>query len=77
MEKKYYFGNDFENYLDWFEDGVCCIDMAEIKRLARDWDKTVDELMEQLHEASASEIAEYGYYDSETGELHPGRQEEE
>lgn len=36
MEKKYYFGDDYESYLDWFEDGVCCIDMAEIKRLARD-----------------------------------------
>lgn len=41
-----------------------CIDLAEVKRLAKEWDMTMDELLDQMHEASADEIETYGVYDS-------------
>lgn len=59
-----YFGNDYESYLDWFEDEdeVRCIDITEVERLAAEWCKPIDALMNQLHEATAFEIEEYGVY---------------
>ena len=40
------------------------IDLHEVERLAREWDMTTEELLEQMHEASEDEIAEYGiWYD--------------
>ena len=41
-----------------------CIDLAEVERLAREWDMTTEDLLEQMHEASESEIEEYGVYDT-------------
>lgn len=37
-----------------------CVDLAELERLARGWEIDIEDLMEQVHEASESEIAEYG-----------------
>lgn len=41
-----------------------CIDLAEVERLAREWDMTTEELLEQMHEADEDEIAEFGAYNS-------------
>ena len=61
MKKKYYFADD--EYIDSIYNGSpVCIDMAELKRLAREWEMTTAELRQQMHEASAEEIAEYGIY---------------
>lgn len=63
MEKTYYFAND--EYIDavYVGDPVC-IDRTEVQRLASEWDMTEEELMDQLHEATADEIEEFGVYDS-------------
>lgn len=62
MKKKYYFADD--EYIDsiYGSEHPICIDMAELKRLAREWEMTTAELRRQMHEASAEEIAEYGIY---------------
>lgn len=39
-----------------------CLDLAEVKRLAKEWDMTTEELLEQMNEASDSAIEEYGVY---------------
>lgn len=39
-----------------------CIDLAEVKRLAKEWDMTTEELLEQMNEASDSAIEEHGVY---------------
>lgn len=65
MKKTYYFAND--EYVDAIYgnvDAPTCIDLAEVERLAREWDMTTAQLLEQMHEADAAEIAEYGVYDS-------------
>lgn len=67
MEKKYYFPN-FEHIECWFcgIDPVC-IDSQEVDRLTTAWEteeKAASDIFNQLHEATAEEIAEYGVYDS-------------
>ena len=42
-----------------------CIDGAEVIRLASGWDMTADELLDQMHEASDSEIDKFGTFDGE------------
>jgi hypothetical protein len=42
-----------------------CIDLSEVKRLAKEWDMTMDELLGQMHVATAKEIESHGVYDSE------------
>lgn len=63
-EKMYYFAND--EYVDYIYGSgeLVCIDFAEVKRLASEWEMTIEELMEQMHEATAEEITQYGIYDS-------------
>lgn len=39
-----------------------CLDKKEVERLSREWGVDV---FEQMHEASQSEIDEYGVYDSD------------
>ena len=34
-----------------------CLDLAEVERLAKEWDMTTDELLAQMHEATAAEEA--------------------
>ena len=60
--KKYYFAN--EEHMDEIYGGesAVCFDEAEVKRLAEEWGMTIDELMDQLHEATEEEIATYGVY---------------
>lgn len=62
--KKYYFPNDEHIETFFGSEYPVCVDLAELYRLANGWDKSVDDLMEQMHEASESEIAEFGVYDS-------------
>lgn len=42
-----------------------CVDEAELRRLAFGWEMEYEELLQQVHEASEAEIAEYGTYDGE------------
>lgn len=37
-----------------------CVDMEELIRLAEGWEMPLDELLDQVHEASKEEIAEFG-----------------
>lgn len=43
-----------------------CMDIAEVKRLAKEWDMTTEELLDQMHEATPTETEIYGVYDSST-----------
>ena len=61
MEKTYYFADDdFVDAVYGNVDSAVCIDLNEIKILAREWDMTTAELLEQFHEATPAEIEEYG-----------------
>jgi hypothetical protein len=62
--KTYYFANPAVHNEIYGAEYPICIDLTEIERLAREWDLTTEELMEQFHEAIPEEIAEYGTYDS-------------
>lgn len=65
MKKTYYFPND-DRFDEFFSSGdYICVDYAELENLARGWEISMDEMMDQVHEASESEIAEYGTYDAE------------
>lgn len=61
--KTYYMANTehFDNI--YGSDIPVCIGLNEVKRLAREWDMTTDEMMEQFHEATTDEIEEYGIYE--------------
>ena len=58
--KTYYFPDNehFDAFLG--ASAPICVDLAELERLARGWEIDIEDLMEQVHEASKSEIAEYG-----------------
>lgn len=58
--KAYFFPDD--EYCDAFFGGEtpCCVDEDEVRRLADDWGMPFDELLSQMHTASADEIREYG-----------------
>jgi 2-iminoacetate synthase ThiH len=60
--KTYYFANSGCDLFGGYD--PICIDLAEVERLAREWDMTTEELLDQMHEASLDEIEEYGVYDS-------------
>lgn len=62
--KKYYFPNDDHAETFFGSELPVCVDIAELVRLANGWGMDLDDLMEQVHEASESEIAEFGVYDS-------------
>ena len=57
--KEFLFPDD--EYCDAFFGGQtpCCVDEDEVRRLADEWDMPFDELMSQMHTASADEIREY------------------
>ena len=62
--KIYYFANEDHADAIYGTENPVCIDLAEVERLAREWDMTPEELLEQMHEATAEEISEFGVYDS-------------
>lgn len=64
MKKTYYIANN--EYADniYGSDDPICIDRKEVNRLAREWDMTAKELLDQMHEASKEEIETYGKYDT-------------
>lgn len=65
MTKTYFFP-DTEHYDAFFgASAPICIDRAELERLARGWEMDIEDLMEQVHEATENEIAEYGTYNAE------------
>lgn len=61
--KKYYFPDDeyIDSIFGW-QDPIC-LDRAETDRLSHE-DGGWENIWDQVHEASADEIAEYGVYDS-------------
>lgn len=61
--KTYYFPDP--EYIDAIFGGQspCCLGHEEVARLSRE-DGGWENIWEQVHEASAEEIAEYGVYDS-------------
>ena len=61
--KTYYIANPEYSDAIYGNQTPTCIDLAEVERLAREWDMTTEELLEQMHEASEDEIAEYGIYE--------------
>lgn len=67
MSKKYYFPNDEHIDRVFGAEMPCCLDAAEVDRLAIEWSNDggmPENVLEQFHEATADEIAEYGVYDS-------------
>ena len=58
--KEFLFPDD--EYCDAFFGGEtpCCVDEDEVRRLADEWDMPFDEVISQMHTASADEIREYG-----------------
>lgn len=62
-EKKYYFPNP--EYVDTIfgDQYPVCLDRAEVDRLSHE-DGGWENIWEQVHEASAAEIEEFGVYDS-------------
>lgn len=67
MEKTYYFPNS-EHIDHWFwGDEPVCIDRQEAERMAMGWEteeRSADDILNQLHEATDEEIEKYGVYDS-------------
>lgn len=61
--KPYYFPNS--GYVDaiFGSQSPVCMDRAEVDRLSRE-DGGWENIWEQVHEASAAEIEEFGVYDS-------------
>lgn len=62
--KTYYIANPEHSDAIYGDQLPVCIDLAEVERLAREWDMTTEDLLEQMHEAGESEIEEYGVYDT-------------
>lgn len=60
--RTYYFINsDINPDTIYGSEMPCCITENEIARLAAEWE--CPDLMDQFHEATEDEIAEYGVYD--------------
>lgn len=61
INKAYFFPDDeYCDILFGSETPPCCVDEDEVRRLADEWDMPFNELMSQMHTASADEIREYG-----------------
>ena len=63
MTKTYYIANSEHSDSIYGDQLPTCIDLNEVKRMAREWDMTIEELLDQMHEADESEIAQWGVYD--------------
>jgi len=61
--KTYYFADDEHIDKIYGDQKPVCIDLAEVKWLANEWDIPPRALLNQMHEATADEIARYGVYD--------------
>lgn len=60
--KTYYIANTEHSDAIYGDQLPICIDLNEVERLACEWDMTTEELLEQMHEATDSEIEEWGVY---------------
>lgn len=70
MKKFFFINSDVDPSLIFGSESECCLDAHEIRRLSGDGWPEFDELMEMFHEASQSEIDEFGVYDSEYFDHH-------
>lgn len=61
--KKYYIANPEHADSIYGDELPVCIDLAEVERLAREWDMDTEELLEQMHEADVDELREFGTYE--------------
>lgn len=61
--KTYYFPNAEQAEAFFGSQDPICVDYRELARLATEWDLTIEELMDQVHEATDNEIETYGTYD--------------
>ena len=61
-ENTYYFANPEHADCIYGSQDPICIDINEVKNLAIGWDMTVEDLLDQMHEASEAEIARWGVY---------------
>lgn len=64
MINTYYIANPEHEGTIYGNQSIVCLDLAEVQRLAREWDMTTEEMMEQMREATAEEIEKCGVYDS-------------
>jgi hypothetical protein len=65
MNRAYYIARpEYSDYI-YGDQLPVCLDLAEVKRLAREWDMTMDELLSQMHIATTKEMESHGVYDSE------------
>nr|DAE43219.1 MAG TPA: hypothetical protein [Caudoviricetes sp.] len=60
MTKTYFFPDDYTEFDIFGQEMPVCIDRAECERLARDYEMDVDDFMDNMHEATETEIEEYG-----------------
>ncbi len=58
--KTYFFPDDYTEFDIFGQEIPVCIDRAECERLARDYEMDVDDFMANMHEATETEIEEYG-----------------
>lgn len=65
MKKTYYIANGEHIDAIYGNADIICMDITEVRRLAHEWNMTTKALLEQMHKASDSEIAEFGVYNSE------------
>lgn len=59
---KYYIANAEYSDSIYGDQEPVCIDLNEVKRLSREWGISIEDLLNQMHEADESEISKYGVY---------------
>lgn len=60
MTKTYYFPDDYTEFDIFGQEMPVCIDRAECEWLAEQYEMTIDDFMDNMHEATETEIEEYG-----------------
>ena len=63
--KTYYFPNSEHEEAFFGSDYPVCVDVEELRRLARGRGLTWEEMRKQAHRGGKDEIGEYGTYDAE------------
>lgn len=64
MKQTYYFPNDDRAEAFFGSQDPVCVDRKELERLAPEWGLTMDELLDQVHEATDTEIETFGTYEA-------------
>jgi hypothetical protein len=64
MNKVYYIARPEYSDSIYGDQLPVCLDLAEVERLAREWDMSTDEMLDQMLEADEDDIQQNGVYDS-------------